>query len=364
MFKYEPHGTLTWLVMALAVSLGMSGHATANDSSAELAAGGLFLVKTDSISMQREDLALSPSEVRVRYEMRNDTGRPVTLRVAFPMPEVPKDTPGGMETKTAHNIAMQPVTDPNFLGFRVWANGQEVRPEVDIRATLPDGRDVTDAVRQIGGLPLVLHPRVFELSDEPSQKVGPNGGWDLDAAARRRLRDLGALDQASETYDLLWTTRITFHWMQTFLPGVTVLEHSYRPIIGGHVFEVVSGQSLNQFEIATYCIDAGSARAIQALATRLRQKQPDRYSGKSIVVTGYTLGYILQTARNWRGPIGIFHFTLQGGHVSTEYLGNGETRLMSLCTDLPLRQTAPMRFEATVHDYVPAQDLLVLILAE
>jgi hypothetical protein len=343
--------------MGLAVSLGMSGHATANDSSAELAAGGLVLVKTDSISMQREDLTLSPSEVRVRYEMRNDTGRPVTLRVAFPMPDVPKSTPGGMETKTAHNIAMEPVTNPNFIGFRVWANGQEVAPDVEISATLPDGRDVTDAVRQIGGLSLVLHPRVFELSDEPSQKVGPNGGWDLDAATRQRLRDLGALDQADETYDLLWTTRITFHWMQTFLPGVTVLEHSYRPIIGGHVFEVVSGQSLNQFEIATYCIDAGTARAIQALATRLRQTRRD-------LTTAYTLGYILQTARNWRGPIGTFHFTLQGGHVSTDHLGNGEVRVMSLCTDLPLRQTAPMRYEATVHDYVPAQDLLVLILAE
>ena len=43
-------------------------------------------MKTDAITLQREDIVLSSSEVRVRYEMRNDTGQPVTLRVAFSMP--------------------------------------------------------------------------------------------------------------------------------------------------------------------------------------------------------------------------------------------------------------------------------------
>ena len=41
----------------------------ANDSAAELAAGGLVLVKTDAISIQREDLTVSPTGVRVRYEI-------------------------------------------------------------------------------------------------------------------------------------------------------------------------------------------------------------------------------------------------------------------------------------------------------
>src|SRR5579871_4486292 len=81
---------LPWLVLVAA--LAGARPAVANDSSSELAAGGIVLTKTDAIAMQREDLSLSPAEVRVRYEMRNDTGRPVTLRVAFPLPDVPKDT--------------------------------------------------------------------------------------------------------------------------------------------------------------------------------------------------------------------------------------------------------------------------------
>ena len=144
--------------LAVAAALLLSGPANANDSMAELGAGGLVLVATGAIAMQREDLALSPAEARVRYEMRNDTGRPVTVRVAFPMPEVPRMTPGGMTTGPddgagPYNIALRPPTDPNFLRFRVWSNGQELEPELEIRALLPDGRDIAGARGACPGRP-------------------------------------------------------------------------------------------------------------------------------------------------------------------------------------------------------------------
>ncbi|RYF94972.1 MAG: DUF4424 domain-containing protein, partial [Caulobacteraceae bacterium] len=44
-----------------------AGAALANDSTAELAAGGLVLKKTDSIEMRSEDLYISQKEVVVRY---------------------------------------------------------------------------------------------------------------------------------------------------------------------------------------------------------------------------------------------------------------------------------------------------------
>ncbi len=78
--------------LSLATALAFVGPAGANDSSSELAAGGT------GAGQDRGDLHAAggphpvPSEVRVRYEMRNDTGQPVTLRVAFSMPEVPSDT--------------------------------------------------------------------------------------------------------------------------------------------------------------------------------------------------------------------------------------------------------------------------------
>ncbi len=38
--------------------------------------------------------------------------------------------------------------------------------------------------------------------------------------------------------------------------------------------------------------------------------------------------------------------------------------MTTLCTGLPLRRTGPQRFEATVQDYVPKEDLRILYIAE
>ena len=354
-----------WPVLAFALSLSLSFAAavpaSANDSSSELAAGGIVLVKTDAITMQREDLTLSPSEVKVRYEMRNDTGQPVTLRVAFPMPEVPSDTPAGMTTSAgAHNVALRPPTEPDFLRFRVRADGRELRPEIEIKALLPDGRDIAAQLREIGGLPLLLQPGLF-----PTPEDKP-----LEPTVRRKLEALGAiekLDGSDDGFRLPWTVRITFHWMQTFASGVTVIEHSYRPVIGSR-FIVIEGNgriegSGGEDPVRAFCIDAAGDRAIRAADKRLREaKRPAGTEAPPLM--GYTLGYILQTARNWRGPIGTFHLTLQGGPIVADGEMRGEVGVTSLCTDLPLGRTGPQRFEATVTDYVPKQDLRVLYIAE
>jgi hypothetical protein len=351
----------TRATIAVAVALAFVAPASANDSSAELAAGGLVLVKTEAITMQREDLTLSPSEVRVRYEMRNDTGQPVTLRVAFPMPEVPSDTPAGMTTKNgAHNVAMRPPTDPDFLHFRVWADGREIKPAVEIRALLPDGRDIAAALQAIGGPALVLQPGIF-----PSPEDKP-----LDADTRRKLQALGALEplDGGDGFQLPWSVGITFHWMQTFAPGVTVVEHSYRPVIGSRFIVIEDngkiGGSGGEDPVRAFCIDATTDQSIRAAERRL--KEAERPAGtEAPLLMGYTLGYILQTARNWRGgAIGTFHLTLQGGPVVAEGRTVGDVRVTTLCTDLPLRRTGPQRFEATVRDYVPKEDLRILYVAE
>lgn len=346
---------------ALTLALAVIAPAAANDSSSELAAGGIVLVKTDAVTMQREDLTLSPSEVRVRYEMRNDTGQPVTLRVAFPMPEVPSDTPAGMTTKSgAHNVAMRPPTDPDFLRFRVWADGRAIKPEIEIKALLPDGRDIAPALQAIGGPSLVLQPGIF-----PSPEDKP-----LDAAVRRKLQALGALEplDGGEGFRLPWSVRITFHWMQTFAPGITVVEHSYRPVVGSR-FIVPEGNgkiggSGGEDPVRAFCIDAATDQSIRTAERRLKEaKRP--VGEEAPLLVGHTLGYILQTARNWRGgAIGTFHLTLQGGPIVAEGHTVGEVRITTLCTDLPLRRTGPQRFEATVRDYVPKQDLRILYIAE
>src|SRR3954466_10530092 len=95
------------LVMAVIFTLGCAP-AFANDSTAELATGGLAYITTDAIEMRSEDLGISMDEVRVRYEFVNTSDRDVTTLVAFPMPDIKGDI---------DFMVAVPVDDPeNFLG--------------------------------------------------------------------------------------------------------------------------------------------------------------------------------------------------------------------------------------------------------
>lgn len=335
--------------------------ASANDSASELAAGGIVLVKTDAITMQREDLHLSPGEVRVRYEMRNDTGQPVTLRVAFPMPELPSQTPGGRVTSTGgYNIVMDQPTDANFLRFRLRVDGGDVTPETDVRAELPDGRDITDELMKIGGMKLVLRTGLFFPPDDPA----------LEPAMRAALEKLGAVEPLdAKGYRLPWTTRVTFHWMQTFAPGVTLIEHSYRPILGFRfIVPEANGKitgSGNGDPQRDFCISGATDQALRAMSQRVATERRQKTGVEDSYLQGYTLGYILLTARNWRGPIGTFNLTIEGGPVGLEGASDlKKTELVTFCSDLAIRQTGPLRFEASAKDYVPKHDLRVLFIAE
>jgi len=351
---------LLWVACGL--MLAVAGTATANDSGSELAGGGIVLVKNDAIAMQREDLTLSPAEVKVRYEMRNDGDKPVTLRVAFPLPEVPADSPGGRTTTTGgYNIVMAQPKDPNFLAFRVWSDGREVTPEAEIRSTLPDGRDIAAPLQQIGGMALVLRSGYFFPVD---------GDADIDPAARKKLADLGAIETLENRgYRLPWTTRITFHWMQTFAPGVTVIEHSYRPILGFRLLTVDEKGALiasgNEDTAKAFCIDEAAKRNLRQLSERAFARRQKEGSGPDAYLFAYTLGYVLQTARNWRGPIGTFHLTVNGGPIPM--VGSTESRATSAvayCSPISLQSTSALRSDGIARDFVPKQDLRILFIAE
>src|SRR6266446_10273557 len=78
---------------ALVLAACAATPASANDSTAELATGGLIFVHNDNVEMRSEDLAISAKEVNVRYRFFNTSDQPVTVLVAFPMPEIRIDEP-------------------------------------------------------------------------------------------------------------------------------------------------------------------------------------------------------------------------------------------------------------------------------
>ena len=130
---------------------------------------------------------------------------------------------------------------------------------------------------------------------------------------------------------------LTYFWTQKFPAGRTiVVEHSYKPALWQSFAPKPEPE-----DTARFCIDAAGRKALDEIARTDRVK----------VYFANGLNYILKTARNWSGPIGDFHLTIDKGDPKN---------VLSLCID-GIKKTAPTRFELRKKDFVPDKDLALLI---
>src|SRR5262247_3688929 len=136
------------IFVLLAAALAVASPASANDSTAELATGGLIFVRNDNVEMRSEDLTISAKEVQVRYRFFNKSDKNVTVLVAFPMPEIKVDGP---------DVSVSlPTEDPvNLLAFATTVNGRPVTTKVEQRVYAV-GLDRTQVLRDLG-VPLAPH---------------------------------------------------------------------------------------------------------------------------------------------------------------------------------------------------------------
>jgi hypothetical protein len=310
----------------------------ANDSTAELAAGGLVLTKTDAIEMRSEDLFISVETVRVRYVFINTSGKPVTTRVAFPMPDI-----GGEYFFESDTAIPDRENAANILDFRTSVDGKPVVMDVEQRA-IANGVDQT-AWLKAHGIPLALH----------LDGVGAR----LDAlprAAQEEAIRLGIVrpdeyDQGKGWEKHLtpaWILKTTFHWEQTFPAGTeVVVEHRYRPAVGGSVDTMVGSADWSTDDYARemrqrYCIDDSFTAAVR--------------KGKSgVAAMGYTerrIAYVLKTGGNWAKPIGDFRLVIDKGDARN---------LVSFCAS-GVKKISPTRFEVRKSNWRPERDLYILLL--
>ena len=318
-------------VLAMA---GLAG-AHANDSTAELRAGGLHLIRSDVIDMVSEDLFLSTREVRVKYVYRNTSSANVTTRVAFPLPDI------GWEFGEAP-VDLPNPSSPNFVDFRTSVDGKDVPLDIEMRAVLDSGLDVTDRVKAAG---LPFHVTSFEAWDAAHTS--------LPLALAKQLRDEGViwldLDPATEEIAYLrpaWTLKTTFHRMQTFPAGRdVVVEHVYKPVVGGSVGAsyIYADEGERAVIKADYCIDA----ELDAALDRMKRR-----AGDDQLISERTLGYVLTTGANWAKPIGSFRLTIEK---------DAPDQLITLCAE-GLKKTSPTRFEMTRTDFTPQDDIRIMML--
>jgi hypothetical protein len=327
------------VILAAAVASAAVVSARANDSSAELATGGLVFVQNDDVEMRAEDLFISTKEVRVTYRFFNKSAKDVTVLVAFPLPEV-------RISEQDQNISL-PTEDPvNFLAFTTTVNGQPVATQVEQRVSAL-GIDRTQYLRDLG-IPLAPH---LNSTDEALDRLPP-GKWD--EMLRLGLADIEEYDAGKGMQKHLaarWGLTTTFYWEQTFpAQKETVVEQHYRPSVGASVQtelgapHAVKEPWYDEYR-RKYCIDRDFYATVDRLRKAAKSEFGPPYSEQRI-------DYILKTAANWSGPVKDFRLVVDKGDADS---------LVSFCAD-GVKKVGPTQFEVRKTDFVPEGNLSVLIL--
>ncbi|WP_446655546.1 DUF4424 family protein [Blastomonas sp.] len=324
-------GSMAWAALA--------APAAANDTQASTTLGGLIFEQNDQISMDSEELYLSLDKVRVRYTYTNHGTRPVTLLVAFPLPDVPIEG-----------------TDPEW-----------------VESSYPDW-DTIDMKTLVDGKPVgLMRIDIAKLNGKDIDKRLKELGWPVahwaDPGFAARLNALSADDKSELLGEGLitteyapegevrpaWTVSTSFVRTQTFPPGVPItVEHSYVPMQGGTVGsglgrdarEANGGRLDPESEYITkYCVDDAFLRGYDR-----KRYLPTGAENELVFPLEQWVGYALRPGANWKGPIKRFRLTVDKGESE---------RLVSLCMD-GIRKVSPTRFEVIKTDYEPTSDIDLL----
>jgi hypothetical protein len=313
--------------------------AQANDSSAEFAAGGLRLARTDAIRMEREDLSIGLDRIAVAYLFRNVTDRDVTLEVAFPLPDIDMN----QMSETPHEFHGG-RNDGDIFDFRLKIDGKPTVPAFDVHAVSKDGgRDVTGLLHQYR-IPLVDDGTP---GSDPMTRLGK-----LDKAAIHALSQAGATFEDDPDRHPDWVVKSAYHWQQRFpARGTVSVEHAYKPVAGS--------TWLYQKSLLTRPEDQGPPSFGQCYPTQEEAAGVAKLPGFGLEgaiepdapLRAEFLGYILSTGANWAGPIGHFRLAIR----------QGDTDLVSTC---PIPGLALKRdgrtLVAEAENFNPASDIKVL----
>ena len=322
----------------LAPALCVSWPAFANDSMAELKTGGLVLVRSDVVQMEKEDLFISAEEVRVSYQFRNLTDEDVETVVAFPMPDISGDP--------YSNVAVPDPESDNLLHFSVEVDGRHIEPQLEQKAFALDLDVTSDLI-------------ALEVPMNPFSDAAFNAVEALPDAVKRDWVARGIVlgtswDDGSgmrERHVPIWALKSTYWWRMVFPGGERVaVRHSYQPSVGGTVgvafLEDGKARGPVYEEYRTkYCLDEGSiVQSVERLAAQDPDGFPPFYEN--------WISYVLTTGANWAGSIGEFRLTIDKGLP-----GN----LVSFCGS-GVRKVGPTTFEMVANDFHPTRDLDILIL--
>lgn len=329
----------------LALSL-VAVPALANDTTAQLGAGGLVFVNSQNIEMASEHLFVSPSQIKVVYEFNNTSSEDQHVLVAFPMPDVE----GGPDTMIDVPSSRAEGQDPsNLFGFETSFNGTPVAASLYQYAF----RNNVDYSADLKAANIPLAP--FGAETQTALNALPE--VDLAKLSHLGLVDIMEYDAGNGPqvdHTPAWTLRSTYTWEATFPPGVSEVIHTYTPSVGGTVattFMPQDGDAESEARFAEYqqryCVDDNLVASLEKAAI-----PADGYTNYPYVESW--LSYIWSTGNNWAGPIGKFTLTVDKEDPDA---------LASFCGE-NVKKTGATTFEMTATDWSPPydQELEILLL--
>jgi hypothetical protein len=311
----------------------------AQDSSAELPVGGLVVAKSTDVSIESQDLTISPEAVAIRYRFINQSGKPVTLAMSFPLPDI--------DLAEGDNFAIPANDSINFLGFETKVDGKPVSYTMNQRAVVGD-KDVSAQLRSLN-LPVFMlgaqHDKLADVAPAARDKLANDG----------LLIPIGQNEGGKPIYGAGWKIKTSAVRQQTFQPNKPVLvEHRYKTSLGMS-FDTVMRRGLRQ------------NKGIEGEVERYRKDycitdkflaELDKVAGNAAANTARVqerrITYVLNSGTNPVGPIKQFRLLVDTRKAD---------RLVSYCGP-NLKTISPTTTEASAKDFTPDRDLKILIVGK
>lgn len=302
--------------------------AHANDSIARVATGGISFLKSEDIRMKQEVLEISTNMIRVRYRFLNEKNTDIQTTVAFPMPAY------GWNTGESGSYANMHPLRPFFT----WVNGRSVPTTIDKRAMI-EGRDVTNALREIGLNDIQIFETFAHCTDDGTEKK-----FELCGLTKNQVESIKKLGD--------WTVYETALWEHIF-PTHEEIEvlHKYSPLIGESYsipyqkgFGYLSSMLVNPNN-SEACVDDGVRKAIKK-----RVESLVNHGAKNVWVRLKEVEYVLGTGKNWKGAISDFKLRI---------VKESPDQLVSLCFPGKPKHVGRTVLEFSQNDFIP-QDKLVI----
>lgn len=331
------------LCCAAALTLAMAlTDASAEESLANLDAGGLIIEPTDQLELKAEDIFLSARQVRAAYRVLNKASQDLTLTIAFPLPEVTGEAD--------LDVAIPNPASPNFLDVQARAAGKPVEASVEQHAFFaPDGGQESEITDLLKGLNIPLMPASAAIAEALKR---------LSDQDRAKLSGPGYIQQAGENWVPLWTLRSRIVRQQVLAAGKEILlQYSYTPSVGsaaGLYFDRtnLTGESLAQYQ-KKYCVNEGFLRAADALTKRLTAAKPQPGENAKTPKPRQTyFGYAFVGGGRWSAPAGRFGLVIDKAFPDN---------LVSFCAE-GAKKVSSTRYEFKRNNYAPDRNIDILIL--